>query len=338
MTETYSLPEKKPAMGQSYSLRIAPARTAVASFLARTAGKAVIVTDGFLLARLSAVSAAPRTLFVLFDGDALPLFSMPDGVGAVIAAGGAAALRAARFYAAMQHAACLVLPSEASLFGAVEREGEVKIDGEERTVPLAESEIVCDPSDMAPSFAAAYGEILLSRLAEFERGVLTAWGLPAPREGMGVWRPAPFGAIAVLAVNAALRRGGQVGEGAVLARTSGSLAAYRALSVAYRAFFECGKPRLAVADYRARAARAGVRYADLVIPTAEEISRRASLFERLRGKFLGELDWIARADEAHFAAIRALGGEIPPAAPQEALSTLAERAGGLHAVMRDFGL
>lgn len=340
MEAVYSLPERNLREEKKYGLKFLPAEEAVRAFLSRTAGKVLILTDGFLLAKLSALSRFPRAIFALFDGDALPLFAMPDGIRGVIGAGDPAALRTARFFAELIGADCLILPRSAALFGALEREGEVAVDGTRRTVPLKESEITCDIADMVPSFSAAYGQILLARLARFERRMLAGFGLLAREEGAAVWEPSGMNAVEVLSANAALRLAGSPeGEGTFLAARCGEIAAYRALCAAYRAFFLWGKPRkYVVPDYRKRAERANVAYGDLKIPTPAELERRALCLEHLRSDALNELDGIRRADETHFAAVRALGGSVPPAAPQQMLSDLPETACGLLSVVRDFGL
>lgn len=334
MVEACSLPEKKPRSGSK--LQWMPAKDAVSAFFRRTAGKVLVVTDGFLLPVLTAASLSPRAIFLLYDGDALPLF-FPEGVGAVVGAGGEGVLRAARRFALLSSVPCLALPSHATLKGALERSGRVKTGETEAEVPLADCLVACDTADMVPSFSAAYGRILLHSLALFERRALAGFG----EEDVGgfAFSQEPLDAMSLVAANAVLTLGGgDFGEGNVLAAGCGELAAYRALMRLYGAFFRHGRLlRYAAVDYRKRAKEAGVDYGSLHIPDFEELLKRERLLGRMRPVRLAELDYLRRAESGHFAAIRALKGEIPAALPVPALSTLPERAGGLSAVIRDFG-
>lgn len=334
MCENAVLPERNPQTGER--LLFLPPKRALSRVPMQTAGKVLVLSDGFLLPELTALSPSQKVLFVLYDGDALPLFGMPDEVGAVIAAGGGEVLRAARFFAAVRRISCLALPSHAALYGAAEGTGEITIGGEARTVRLADCEIVCSLADM--DFCAAYGEILLSRLFVFEQKTLRRFGLCNAEEGLCVWSPSPFDRASLVAANALLRANFTPWAGSALAAKFGPVAAYRRLLTSYIAFFRSDVRRYFVPDYRARAARAGVPYASLDIPTAEELARRETLFLRMREDCLGELTRIERADGTHFAAIRALGGTVQGPAPREAVSPLPERFGGLLALARDFGL
>lgn len=316
------------------------------NFFSRTAGKVLTVTDRSAYRAVCALSADPRAITVVLDGaDALPLFSAPEGIGAVFAAGGKETLSAARFYSRLRSVPCSVLPSDAACFGVFGEMGSVFLDGERTDVLLAQAEIFCDVSLLEGSLPSARARIALSALARFEARALGVFSRPVTAPVcVRVARDAPPEEI--VRANAALRRseaaGAWRGEGATLASAYPEEAPQRAyfeLSALYSAFFLKGRPRkYAVADYAARAKRAGVRYADLSVPSAEEYAHRALRFEHRRAELSRELDLILRenqwiSDSVCAVSLRERGVR------DSALMRLPELCpGGLCAVIRDFGL
>ena len=85
------------------------------------AGKILLSSDAEACRVFSSAACSPRAVSVVFDGDCLPFFSMPDGVSCVIAAGGRDVLLAARYFAEVRGIGCVLFPSEASLDGAYDR-------------------------------------------------------------------------------------------------------------------------------------------------------------------------------------------------------------------------
>ncbi len=341
---------KKPEAGQAEGLRFGATFEAIEAYHVRTAGKILLISDGEDLATIAPFSRSGRAVFVvLAEGDALPLFTMPDGVGGVVAAGGEEVMRAARFYAGLQKLTPLLLPSDAALDGVCEAHGLVKIDGEEADLPLAAGEAVCDLARMQKSLARGYARLLLTRLAAFEAKALSRFGR---REDLALCERAVFAAEnvqegeEVVRANAKIRalegEGLPRGEGFTLARRlpfGGELSAYRALFALYCAFFEYGRPRHICPDYRARAERAGVPYADLNIPAWEEYIARAAALERMRSACCAELCFIKKQEGARLRTLRKLGGTVPERISAEDIKILPELCpDGLTAVVRDFGL
>lgn len=331
-----------PACGAMYEGRFSDA---LLTFVRGRAGKALLLSDGVSYGALAPHSLAPRTLFLVLDGDdALPLFALPDEIACVAAVGGATVMRVARFFAEVRGIPCLLAPTDAMQDGVYERRAYVTIDGVPSSVFLKNAQTVCDETLFASSLNRAAYRVLLARLALLEGRALARFSgeeaSPFAERAYAVLS-APQ---SVLQKNAALRRleceGLSCGEGvplaALLSCENPEYAAYRALYALYRAFFVCGKPRRYVApDYRARAARAGVPYAAIAIPTEAEYARRALALERMRGACADELARINREGSAELAYA---GGLPDPARLKDALFSLPERGGGLTAVIRDFGL
>ncbi len=341
----------KPEAESLEQLRFCTASEAIGAYHARVAGKILLISDGEAVHTLAPFSTAVRTLFVVLErGDALPLFTMPDGVGGVIAAGGADVMRAARFYAAMQKVTPLLLPAEAAMDGAVEPFGEVNIGGEEVSLPLAEGEIVCDLTWMRPSLARGYARLLLSDLALFEAKALSRFGMgeyPAAAEEAASLIAKVQTAEDIVRANARLRmlesEGLYGGEGRVLAArlpVFGELAAYRALLALYRTFFAYGRPRSCFCpDYHARARAVGAAYCALHIPSWEEYLSRVDALGRMRATCQSELLFLKKQEGERLRTVRAFAGLMPPPVSLGQLKILPELCpGGLCAVVRDFGL
>lgn len=345
-----SLPKKKPEEGTG-ELCFGSAPDAIGAYHARTAGKILLISDGEGLSTIAPLSNAPRMLFVVLEaGDALPLFTMPDGVGGVVAVGGQDAMRAARFYAALHGIQPLLLPSDGALDGACGACGRVKIEGNERTLPLAAGKIICDLALMRSTLGRAYARLLLVRLAAFECKALSRFQMTEYpvffEELLSIIEGAEDGE-SVVRANAAVRafeaQGLPRGEGETLAALlplGGEFVAFRALCALYTAFFSFATPRKYFCpDYHARAERAGVAYGSLYIPTREELERRTVSLEKMRRICRDELLFLSRQEPMHMRNIRALCGETAGRISSEALKILPERCPhGLSAVIRDFGL
>ena len=86
----------------------------------RTAGKVLVLAQGEAFSRIAFASRTSRALTVLWEGDALALFSLPE-VGCVLASGGQDVLCAARFFAAVRRVPCALFPTQATLDGVFER-------------------------------------------------------------------------------------------------------------------------------------------------------------------------------------------------------------------------
>lgn len=343
------VPKRKPEAGGEATdgLHFCTVEEAVASFSARTAGKTLFLSDARSYPRLAFAATRPRALSVVLEGaDALPLFAMPEGVGAVFAAGGEETLRAARFFAAVRGVPCALAPADGALYGVFPASGTVVLDGERLTAPLKEGEVYCDVAFLQPSLPDALARISLARLARFEVRALAVFGGElrpvAPAE------PREITAESVVRANAALRRseaeGAWQGEGTVLAQMypmPDARRAARELAALYRAFFRCGKPRkYAVANYAARARQTGAAYGELHIPTPEEYARRALLLERRRADLARELDLVVRQNSSEIDSVYTFSQKAAVYRGVSAeLFSLPERStSGLSAIIRDFGL
>ncbi len=347
--EAHLSPKKKSAAWPS-AVRFGGAVEAVEAYFAARAGKILLICDGAEAALLAPAACSPRALcIVLDDGDALPLFTMSEGVGGVIAAGGSDVMRSARLFSRVMKLEPLLLPSDAALIGAVEGRGEVLIGGERRMLPLAVGEIVCDTERMRETLARAFGRLSLVRLSAFEEGVLARFGLaqasPLTQRALEAIADMGGGESVILASEKVRILEGEglfCGEGYALLKEEnvGELSVFRALLALYTAFFKYGRPRKDfVPDYRARADAAGAAYAVQCVPTAEEYAARALLLEKMRPVCCHELLALARETPRIMRTYRALGGTTPPPISGRMLAALPERAPhGLSALIRDFGL
>lgn len=307
-----------------------------------SAGKTLLLSDDGAFSRYA---TAPRTISLIFDGDALPLFAMPDGVSRVLASGGKDVLFAARYFAGVRRIGCALFPADASLLGVFERRGEISLGGERIAAPLAEGEIVFDFDRAEGTFAEAFARILLTRLAFFEAEALSAFGF----ERRAAEAEPPETREEIVLFNARARRaeaeGAYRGEGMELAERLRGPApcwnSYRLLAALYCAFFEKGKPRrYFTPDYRARAKAAGTDYSALRLPSREEYAARALVLERIRARFTAEIRARIAKNDEYGQKYTAFGGKLPPHAEGiELLRSLPEFAQeGLSAIIRDFGL
>ncbi len=310
------------------------------------AGKILVVSDSDSYKTLSQTALSPKALSLVYDGDALALFSMPDGVGSVLAAGGEDVLRAARYFAGVRRVPCAVFPSSGTLFGAFEEHGEVTLCSEKRTVPLAAAQIYFDKKG-SYSLSEAYAQVFLTALARFEQETLAEFGVRAkaqyPKIKLGTGYPDQA---ELIAQNAALRReerdGAPVGEGRILARLHAAdgnkrpvYRAFTELIALYYAFFKCGKPRkYFICDYAARAKSAGTPYCATVVPTPQEYAVRSLALEKIRSQKLFELKEILQCWQQGPFFLKQAASLLD----LKRLKFLPEHGGGLSAIIRDFGL
>lgn len=317
------------------------------------AGKALLVSDASAAGAFR-TALAPRCVCAVLDADdALPLFSMPDEVALVLAAGSGKTLAAARYFALVRRVPVALFPSSATLCGAYERERELSVGGVNARVALADGEVVCDLGLMKPRLTEGYERLLLARLALLEARALRCFGIP---QGNRTAEEAAYAALTNLggelsareiaeknaAVARCLRDGMYRGEGATLAERLGHEGGWRAflqLTALYSAFFCKGKPLPFVPDYRERARQAGERYTAQAIPTPKEYAFRACALERKRAAFCSELIQLEKQTGAYRKNLYALAGRAYGGAGSlEELKRLPERTRGLSCVIRDFGL
>lgn len=315
------------------------------------AGKVLLVSEGNCSLFADAV-CSPRTIAIVFDGDCLPFFSMPDGVSCVLASGGDELFRAARYFAEVRGIPCTLFPTDGALEGVFESHGEVLLGETRVTVPLRGVKIICDCERLKPSLASAYGRIMLSRLAEIEAKALSFFHQEQENVSSAEL-PTELSAEEIIRANARQRlkerEGAYTGEGVVLCellRERGEKfpewRAFSQLSALYAAFFEKGKPRrYSTPDYRERAKRAGTVYSFSSVPSAEEYVIRAMTLERIRAPFARACTALSDEKEKLIRAASKLAGEMLPmrAGDLSALKILPEHAvSGLTAIIRDFGL
>ena len=314
-------------------------------FSRNCAGKPFVVADTENYKRLSRFAVNVNALSFVYDGDALALFSMPDGVGSVFCAGGEEVLRAARYFSSVRRVPCALFPQSGTLFGAFERVGEITLCGQSKSVPLAEGEVYFDCGN-GFSLSEAYAQIYLSALARFEERALADFGIVKRIERPEVKLAAYPDRADLVAYNAKLRReeneGAPVGEGRVLAdlyrKGKNKRPVYRAfteLLALYFAFFKCGIPRkYFVPDYAARAKAVGADYSKLHIPTPQEYALRALSLEKMRSLKLSELKTILESWQKSPFCIKQSASLLN----LKYLKYLPEYGGGLSAIIRDFGL
>ena len=323
-----SVPKIKPADGGAYGgggLSFCSVEEGASRFLRGRAGKVLALAEDSAFSAMLPAVRLPRAVSVLWEGDALPLFAMPE-VSGVLAAGGKEVLQAARFFAAVRGVSCALFPAGAALDGAFSPRGEVSVNANRIRVPLSPAEVFCDCAFLRGSLSEGYARLMLSRLALFEA---RAVGLLCRRPFGGAGYEEAFslsGMTGELPPEEIVRRNARLrvledggvprGEGIVLGIPA--YESWRLLLGLYLAFFAKGKPRrYAVPDYAARALR----------------------LERVRGELLAELRALAARKNAYERALRTYG--VLPAAGTDVhkLKTLPERAeGGLSSVIRDFGL
>lgn len=322
----------------------------IREILSKTGGKALLVSEGDHSLFLDA-ACSPRTISLVFDGDCLPLFSMPDGVSCVLASGGESLFRAARYFSEVRGISCILFPESATLCGAVEAHGEIILGGNAVQAPLRDGKIVCDDALLKDSLLEGLGRILLARLSEIEAGAVAEFN--GENGSYRAQLPQDFSPREIVCANARQRllerAGAPLGEGVTLSKLLRARGerfpewrAFFQLSALYAAFFEKGKPRrYFTPDYRARAALAGTEYPVESMPTAGEYVLKAMTLERIRAPYAKAMRDLLRERERYLEAAGAYRREpmILRSGDYFALKTLPEHAPeGLSAVIRDFGL
>ena len=345
-----SVPKINPADGGRCGgdgLSFCTAREGAAQFLQGRAGKVLALAEDSAFSALLPAVRLPHTISMLWEGDVLPLFAMPE-VACVMAAGREEAVRAARFFAAVRRIPCAIFPSEAALGGVFCARGAISLNGNRLNVPLAPAEVYCDCRMLRDSLAEGYARLMLSRLALFEAKAVglichVRFGGAAYEEAFSLTEMrGELSAEEIVRRNARLRiledEGLPRGEG--MALEGSAYSRWRALTALYLAFFGKGRPRrYAVPDYAARAKAANVPYGGLTLPSRQEYALRALRLERARGELLAELRSIAGRKSAYERVLRMYGAHLPQTIGRTVFRTLPERAdGGLSAVIRDFGL
>ena len=335
-------------------LRFCGAEEALREMLANSVGKVLLIADSGYYSVFAPVGH-PRAIFVVLENeDALPLFTMPDGVSGIAAVGGEFTMRAARYFAETRGVNCLLFPADPAQGGIFETDGEMTVGGVSSRVALAEASVCYDLTILRPALSRGYARLLLSRLERSEEralcmlerrevGALYEEGYAAARCGVS--------AEEIIRANASLRRleaqGLAVGEATVLARNLAEKGipepewqAYRALSALYAAFFERGKPRrYFIPDYAARTRRAGASYSAQSIPSTEEYAMRAMRLERMRGELMREFSAYSRDLNRQRHILSTLAGSVVwDRDVRKHLKTLPEDGGGLTSIIRDFGL
>ncbi len=326
-----SVPKRTPPLGAA-QVTFQSAKQHIAAHFHLYASKLALVSDKTHFSLFAGFALSPRAISLVLEGDALPLFSLPEGVCCILAAGGRETLLAARCFAELRRIPCAVYPTDALLSGAAEQTAFVPFGEELAARPLAPADICLDESLL--SLGEGWAALQLARLSHFESRALSAFGMgevrPETELPERTFRP-------VFSALCALPEEVKAGEGFVLASllqkdgvpSPNALAYFQLLSL-YAAFFLKGKPRKAyIPDYALRLQRAGSPLTSYV-PTPEEYAARALTLERIRGPFASE-------------AQRLLGELQPRPAPASGgtsrLKYLPEYAPcGLSAVLRDFGL
>lgn len=305
-------------------------------------GKILFVADSGGFGAFASFTASPRAISFVFDGDALPLFSMPDGVSCILACGGKNVLQAVRYFALVRHVPCVLFPTCASLQGATEAQGDICLSGDLRQRPLAEGEIYCDTERMKDSFPRAYARLLLAKLSVLESEALQAFSLGQARR----FTCSADDLQSIVRSCRTLTGDVMAGEGFALAEyleeageNCPEWTAYFQLTALYAAFFERGKPRrFFTPDYtrRAKAVAGEVKN----VPTAEEYARRALLLERVRARFLLPFRRLAQEREGEREKLFSLAREkIQTGKALKWLKYLPElHKAGLSCLIRDFGL
>ena len=165
-----SVPKIKPAGGGAYGgggLSFCSVEEGASRFLRGRAGKVLALAEDSAFSAMLPAVRLPRAVSVLWEGDALPLFAMPE-VSGVLAAGGKEVLQAARFFAAVRGVPCALFPAGAALDGAFSPRGEVSVNANRIRVPLSPAEVFCDCAFLRGSLSEGYARLMLSRLALFE--------------------------------------------------------------------------------------------------------------------------------------------------------------------------
>ncbi len=297
-------------------------------------GKIALVCDEAGYELFAPFAQRERVISLLFHGEGLSLFSLPDGVVAVIAAGDGALLRAARYFCAVQKIACYLCPREVCFCGVFERAGEVNLGGSISVQPLKEGEVWCDLSYLK-GYARALSRNLLARIALFEQRALQ-WLTGGEGINQALFsilqNGCGEGKEAVLAISYARARVDTAGEGLALANLLGGefpeWRAAEALIAVYGAFFASAPPLYLAPRY--------VSLTPLTLAQKKKIRTAFLEGERL---LLREFTLVKREKERCERAFLLLGGRKERGESFSAVKELPARVpNGLCAVIKHFGL
>lgn len=329
-------------------------------------GKLLLLADeehAAFMERLRGLFGGFRVLCVLYgktDGT-VGLFSLPDDVRGVVAAGRRSA-EAARFFCTLRGAYCFILPFEPSARGLFEKESE------RDRYPVREPDgILLDETLVAPAKAGALAEAALSAVFADDADIDAAFTGERKAEGYELLRAAEKECAAaesgrdVFAASAACflaLRGFRDYPALFFCRICGkkrraadgeiSLAALRLYAARYRLLFEKGRLRpYYVADYLSRLERAArvwgaEAYKRIRIPSSEECFARAEIFAETREHFsVAEgltFDFSGKIQEKYFL-WGGKKGDLPVQGAEELFAVSADlsplfSAGALE---RDFG-
>ena len=117
-------------------LLLCSAREGMERALSAAAGRALVLADGSSFSSFIPASRAANTVCMLWDGDALGLFALPE-VRSVLVSGGRDAVEGARFFAAVRRIPCTVFAKDAAMDGIFSPRARVKVNGCCPDVPLA---------------------------------------------------------------------------------------------------------------------------------------------------------------------------------------------------------
>ena len=165
------------ANGQNELLFSTVREAAEAQFSRFAGGKLALVSDPERFALFRGFALSPRALSLILEEDALPLFSLPEGVSCILAAGGERVLTAARCFAEVRRIPCVLFPADASLRGTSEEEAYITLGGKGALHRLAPASVCCDKALLMPTLGEGYASLLLARLACFEGRALAAFGM-----------------------------------------------------------------------------------------------------------------------------------------------------------------
>lgn len=338
-----SVPKKNPPLGAEKKLIFTSAKEDIAArFKLFSGGKIALVSDQGRFSLFRDFALSPRAICLILEDDALPLFSLPEGVCCVLAAGGRETLLAARCFAEVRRLPCAVYPSDALLAGAAEKTALLPVGGDLSSHTLAPAAVCCDEELLSPPLGEGYAALLLARLSHFESRALSEFGMGEVRPAVTLpelsFRPV-FSALFALPEEL---KEGECFTLASLLKEDGektpNIRAYHELLALYAAFFLKGKPRKHfVPDYALRLQRSKSPLSAFV-PTPEEYAARALALERIRGPFAAEAVRLLNERDMEEQRISALS-PVNTRGDRTRLKYLPEYApNGLSSVVRDFGL